>query len=123
MQRGLIDHCASQERIAILFQRDGQSLKPARPVGTQIALDPDLIDHWLAWRHFLGCAHCRRETTAEAVRAGGAGRLRMAHSAMARLITQPAPFNSAWLSSLGGPAINSPASRVSTCVPAPSPIA
>ena len=50
-------------------------------------------------------------------------RLRMAHSATARLITQAAPISSARLSSLGGPAISSPAIRVSTCVPAPSPIA
>lgn len=37
--------------------------------------------------------------------AGDAGRRRRIHSAMARLITQAAPESSAWLSSLGGPAI------------------
>jgi hypothetical protein len=47
MQRGLIDHGASQERIPILFQRDRQSLKPVRPLATQMTLDPDLIDHRL----------------------------------------------------------------------------
>ncbi len=64
-----------------------------------------------------------QETTAAALPVRGAGRLRMAHSATPRLITQAAPISSARPSSLGGPAIISPAASVSTCVPAPSPIA
>ena len=39
----------------------------------------------------------RLETTADALRAGGAGRLRITHSATARLITQPTPISSALL--------------------------
>src|SRR5688572_27241995 len=72
---------------------------------------------------FDRCAQRKGETTADALRAEAAGRLRMAHSATARLMTQPAPINSALPNSLGGPAISSPAIPVSTCVPAPSPIA
>jgi hypothetical protein len=42
MQRGLIDHRAGYERIAVVFQRDGQALKPVSPSVTQMSLDPDL---------------------------------------------------------------------------------
>ena len=57
MQCSLIDHCASQERIAVIFQCDGQSFKPFCPLMTQMALDPDLIDHWLIWINVLGCVY------------------------------------------------------------------
>ena len=49
MQRGLVNHRAGEERIAVLFQRDGQAAKPVCPLRTQMALEPDLIDHGLAW--------------------------------------------------------------------------
>ena len=52
MQRGLVNHRAGQERIAVLFQRDGQALKPVCPLRTQMALEPDLIDHGLTWSRF-----------------------------------------------------------------------
>ena len=44
MQRGLVNYRAGQKRIAVLFQRDGQALKPVCPLMTQMALEPDLID-------------------------------------------------------------------------------
>jgi len=47
MQRGMIDHRASQKWIAVVFQRDGHFSEPVCPVMTQMALDPDFIDHWL----------------------------------------------------------------------------
>ena len=47
MQRGLIDHGTAQERIAIFFQRVGQSLKPLYPLAAQMTFDPNLIDRWL----------------------------------------------------------------------------
>jgi len=55
MQRSLIDHRAGQKRIAVVFQGDGQALKPVCPLSTQMALDPDLIDHWLIcfWVEFV----------------------------------------------------------------------
>lgn len=49
MQCGLIEYRASQERVALVFQRDGQVLKPLRPLRAQMTLDPDLIDRRLAW--------------------------------------------------------------------------
>jgi len=52
MQRSLIDYRASQDRVAVLFQCDGQTLKPARPLITQMAFDPDLINIWLTWIRF-----------------------------------------------------------------------
>ena len=36
MQRGLIGHRAGEKGIAVLFQRDGQAVKPVGPIG-----DPD----------------------------------------------------------------------------------
>ncbi len=45
MQRGLVNHRAGEKRIAVLFQRDGQAPKPVCPLGTQMALEPDLIGH------------------------------------------------------------------------------
>jgi hypothetical protein len=47
MQRNLIDYNTGQERIAVLFQRDGQPLEPIRPLLAQMSLYPDLIDLWL----------------------------------------------------------------------------
>ena len=35
VQRGLIDHRAGQERVAIVFQRDGQAREPVRPAATR----------------------------------------------------------------------------------------
>ena len=52
MQRGLIDHRAGQKRLAAVFQRDGEALKPVGLLATQMARDSDLIDHWLTWIHF-----------------------------------------------------------------------
>ena len=48
MQRGLIDYRAGQERVTVLFQRDGHALEPAGPTRTEMALDPDLVDLRLA---------------------------------------------------------------------------
>jgi hypothetical protein len=48
-QRGLVNDGAGQKRLAVLFQRDAQAAKPVCPVRTQMALDPDLIDHGLIW--------------------------------------------------------------------------
>ena len=57
MQRGLIDHRAGQEGIAVVFQCDGHALKPVCPLMAQMALDPDLIDHGLTgirfWMEFV----------------------------------------------------------------------
>jgi hypothetical protein len=49
MECGLIEYRACQERVAFVFQRDGQALKPLCPLGAQMTLDPDLIDRRLAW--------------------------------------------------------------------------
>jgi hypothetical protein len=38
--------------VAVVFQRDGQALKPVCPLTVQMALDPDLVDHWLIWINF-----------------------------------------------------------------------
>ncbi len=48
MQRGLIDHRAGQERVAVVFQGEGQAPKPVCPLAAQMALDSDLIDQWLS---------------------------------------------------------------------------
>src|SRR6516165_2441553 len=40
---------AGEQRLAVVFQRDGQALKPVCPVAAQVPFDPDLIDHWLTW--------------------------------------------------------------------------
>lgn len=45
MQRGLIDHFASQKRAVVLLERDGHVPKPLRSVITEMAFDPDVIDH------------------------------------------------------------------------------
>ncbi len=37
------------ERIAIIFQGDGHSLKPLRPLITQMTFEPDLIDGGMDW--------------------------------------------------------------------------
>jgi hypothetical protein len=44
MQRSLIYYRAGKEGIAVVFRRDGQTLKPVCPWKTQVALDSDLID-------------------------------------------------------------------------------
>ncbi len=46
MQRGLIDHRAGQQRLAVVCKPDGQAAKPVCPLAAQMALDPDLIDHF-----------------------------------------------------------------------------
>ncbi len=43
MQGGLISHRAAQERVAVLFQRDGQAVKPLRPAGLQVSLEADFV--------------------------------------------------------------------------------
>ena len=52
MQRGLIDHQAGQERLAVVESREGQAPKPVCPVTAQLALDSDLIVQWLTWITF-----------------------------------------------------------------------
>ena len=47
MQRSLIGHRTGEERIAVLLQRDGQATKPVCPLRTQMAFEPDLVDHGL----------------------------------------------------------------------------
>ena len=53
----LIGHLAGEERRAVVFQRDIQLLKPVRPLAAKMALDSDLIGHWLAcftiWAAFV----------------------------------------------------------------------
>ena len=44
---------SGQQRIAVLFQCDGQTLKPVCPLIAQMASDPDLINDWLTWIRFL----------------------------------------------------------------------
>jgi hypothetical protein len=46
MQRGLIDHRAGWECIAVVFQSDDPAPKPVCPLTTQMVLDPDSIDRW-----------------------------------------------------------------------------
>ena len=52
MQRRLIDYRTGYKRIAVVFQRDGQTLKPGCPLTTQMAFNSDLIDHGLTWISF-----------------------------------------------------------------------
>jgi len=47
MQRGLVKHRAGQKRLAILFQRDGQTVEPIHPLLAQMALDPDFVNRGL----------------------------------------------------------------------------
>lgn len=49
VQGCLINHRAGEQRIAVFLQRDGQAIKPVCPLRTEMALDPNLIDHWPAW--------------------------------------------------------------------------
>ncbi len=49
MQRGLIDHWAGEKRLAVVESSNGQAPKPVCPLATHMALDSDLIDHWLTW--------------------------------------------------------------------------
>jgi len=49
IQSSLVSHRAGEKRIAVLFQRDGQALKPVCPLRTQMAFDPDFVNRdWLA---------------------------------------------------------------------------
>ena len=43
MQRCLIDHRAGEKRVTVLFQRDGQTIKPFGPPVIQVPLDADFI--------------------------------------------------------------------------------
>ena len=43
MQRRLIDHRTGEQRLAVVFQRDGEAIKPVCPMTTQVALEPDLV--------------------------------------------------------------------------------
>ena len=54
MQGSLVDHRTGEKRSAVLFQRDGQALKPVCPLAAQMALDPDLIDRRLYLDPCLG---------------------------------------------------------------------
>jgi hypothetical protein len=47
MQLGLIDHRAGEQGFAGVESSDGQTSKPAGPLATQVAFEPDLIDRWL----------------------------------------------------------------------------
>ena len=49
IQCGLIDYLPPEQGLAVVLERDGQTLKPVSPLRTQMALDPDLIDYWLTW--------------------------------------------------------------------------
>ena len=57
MQGSLVNYRAGQERGAVIFQRDGQALKPVGPLAAQMVFDPDLIDHGLTrvsfWVEFV----------------------------------------------------------------------
>src|SRR6202022_2768652 len=52
VQRGLINHGARQQRVAVGLQRDGEPAKPGSALTTQMAPDPDLIHHGLTWINF-----------------------------------------------------------------------
>jgi len=52
IQRGLIDDRAGQERITVLFEGDGEALEPIGPLRSQVAFEPDLIDHHSTWVTF-----------------------------------------------------------------------
>src|SRR5256885_16397031 len=47
VQRCLIGHRTGEQRLAVVFQSDGEALKPVRPMTTQVAFEPDLVDHRL----------------------------------------------------------------------------
>ena len=49
MQGGLIDYRTGEKGLAIVFQCDGQTLKPVGLMMTQMTLDSDLIDTGLTW--------------------------------------------------------------------------
>src|SRR5215208_1275853 len=52
MQGSLVDHRTCEKRVAVFFPCDGKSLKPVRPIRTQMALDSDLIDYGLTRNRF-----------------------------------------------------------------------
>lgn len=58
MQRGLIDHGARQQRVAIVFQRDRQARKPVCPLLAQMALEPNLIDDFVKRLGGVFAGHC-----------------------------------------------------------------
>ena len=49
MQRGLVDHRTGNQGIAVVFQADGHSVKPVRPLHAQVAFEPDLTDRPAVW--------------------------------------------------------------------------
>ncbi len=73
VQRGLVGQRAGEQRIAVVFQRDAQAIKPVAPLTTQMALEPDLIDHGRNWI-CLGGALVRHRRVP-----GVAGRYRPCH--------------------------------------------
>ena len=46
MQRGLINHRAGKEGVTIFFKRDGQTIKPFRPLAVQVTFKSDPVDPW-----------------------------------------------------------------------------
>ena len=52
MQLGLVYHGSGKKCVAVLFECDDQALEPARILRIQMTLEPDLIDHGLAWNGF-----------------------------------------------------------------------
>src|SRR5437588_8487771 len=52
MQRGLVGYRAGQQRVAVVFKRDREAVKPVGPLISQMALDPDLIGQWLTQINF-----------------------------------------------------------------------
>lgn len=49
MQRRLIRHGTSQQRVAVLFQREGQAPELLCPLQTQMAQEPDSVNHFRRW--------------------------------------------------------------------------
>ena len=47
IQGGLINHQASEQGHAIVFQRDRESIKPVCPIAAQVSVEPELIDRGL----------------------------------------------------------------------------
>lgn len=62
MQRGLINHRAGQQRVAVRFDSDGQTPEPVRPFRTQLPLDSDLVNHGLVWTRLGGEFVCHDAT-------------------------------------------------------------
>lgn len=51
MQRGQVSHRAGEERVAVLFQREGEALEPVGPPGAWVASRPDQVDGGLVHVH------------------------------------------------------------------------